>query len=216
MFKVTDAHEVTPLPADVLARFSALLAQAKQSGELEPTAMTVASADAAGRVSARTVLLKEFDERGFVFYTNFESNKGLQLQAHPRAALLFLWKAMVPNVADPTGSQGQVQVKIEGVIETVSDAQADAYFATRARDSQLGAWASLQSQTLTTPDALSVRMREFEQRFSGRAVARPPHWSGFRVRPDMIEFWTGGANRLHERERFECAHGVWQSRRLFP
>jgi pyridoxamine 5'-phosphate oxidase len=204
------------LPEHVLQRFTELLAQAKQSGELEPTAMTVASADANGRISARTVLLKGFDARGFVFYTNFESNKGRQLQAKPRAALLFLWKAMIPNVADATGSQGQVQVKVEGLIEVVSNAEADAYFASRARDSQLGAWASLQSQTLPTREALAQRMQECEQRFAGADVPRPPHWSGFRVRPDMIEFWTGGAHRLHERERFECVAGLWQSRSLYP
>lgn len=191
---------------EAFSEFRELIEAASQAGEPEPTAMTLASADPDGRVSARTVLLKELDGRGFVFYTNCESNKGRQLQANQRCALLFLWKTL----------QRQVQVKVEGRAEAVSHSEADAYFATRPRLSQIGAWASLQSQTLESRDQLLQRVREFEQRFDGQDVPRPPHWSGFRVVPEMIEFWYGGEFRLHERQRYELIDSHWQRRTLYP
>lgn len=194
------------LHAEALATFRDLLAQAQASSDPEPTAMTVATVGKNGRPSARTVLLKACDERGFVFYTNFESRKGRQLAVNPQAALLFHWKLLGHGV----------QVKIEGTVEPVSAAEADAYFATRPRDSQIGAWASKQSQTLESKDVLEARIKEFEQKFAGGDVPRPPHWSGFRVVPELIEFWYGAQFRLHERQRYERVDGAWHRRMLFP
>jgi len=195
------------LYAEALLTFTELLDEARVAGDPEPTAMTLASADADGRVSARTVLLKGFDERGFVFYTNLESHKGQQMAANPQVALLFLWK----------GLRQQVQVKIEGRVTPVEPAEADAYFASRPRDSQLGAWASLQSQTLDSRETFERRLAEFEARFANAPVPRPPHWSGRRVVPDMMEFWYGARYRLHERHRYERdGESQWSRRLLYP
>ncbi|MBL8242553.1 MAG: pyridoxamine 5'-phosphate oxidase, partial [Rhodanobacteraceae bacterium] len=187
---------------EAFTHFRDLQERARGAGDPEPTAMTLATADGRGRVSARTVLLKELDGRGFVFYTNFESNKGRQVLSHPQCALLFLWKTL----------DRQVQVTIEGIAEPVTHCEADAYFAQRPRMSQIGAWASKQSQTLSGRDELMDRVREFEQRFEGQDVPRPPHWSGFRVVPDMIEFWYGADYRLHDRLRYELVDGEWTKR----
>jgi len=197
---------MSDLYAEALITFRDLLDEAKSVGDPEPTAMTVATCDADGRPSARTVLLKDFDERGFVFYTNFNSRKGQQLRANPQAALLFLWKTL----------RYQVQAKIEGAVQPVSAAEADAYFASRPRASQIGAWASLQSETLDNRTTLDQRIADLEREFEGREVTRPPHWSGFRVVPDMIEFWYGVPARLHDRHRYERADGEWTKRLLYP
>jgi pyridoxamine 5'-phosphate oxidase len=195
------------LYAEALMTFTELLDEARVAGDPEPTAMTLASADPEGRVSARTVLLKGFDERGFVFYTNLESHKGQQMAANPQVALLFLWK----------GLRQQVQVKIEGRVEPVSEAEANAYFSSRPRASQLGAWASLQSQTLDSRETFEHRFEAFEAKFLDAPVPRPPHWSGRRVVPQMIEFWYGAQYRLHERQRYERdAEGNWARRMLYP
>jgi pyridoxamine 5'-phosphate oxidase len=194
------------IPKPVLETFAGLLAQARATSDPEPTAMTVATLGDDGQPSARTVLLKDVDERGFVFYTNFESRKGRQLSAHPKAALLLHWKLVGDGV----------QVKIEGSVERVSDAQADAYFASRPRPSQIGAWASLQSQTLDSREEFERRIDEVEARYEGNPVSRPPHWSGFRVMPVMIEFWYGARYRLHERHRHELVAGQWRERMLYP
>ena len=191
---------------EAFTHFRDLQERARGAGDPEPTAMTLATADGRGRVSARTVLLKELDGRGFVFYTNFESNKGRQVLSHPQCALLFLWKTL----------DRQVQVKIEGIAEPVTHCEADAYFAQRPRLSQIGAWASKQSQPLADRAELMARVREFEQRFEGQDVPRPPHWSGFRVVPDMIEFWYGAEYRLHDRLRYQCVDGEWGKRALYP
>ena len=202
-----------PPPAEVLQAFRTLLNAARASGDSEPTAMTLATAGADGAISARTVLLKDVDARGFVFYTNYNSNKGQDLAENPRVALLFLWKSLRLEAGlEPK----QVQVKIEGSVESVSASEADAYFAQRPRDSQIGAWASKQSETLASRDVLQQRINEFTAKFEGTEVPRPPHWSGFRVLPNMIEFWFGAAHRLHERVRHELVDGVWQNRTLFP
>ena len=197
---------MTDLYAEALDTFATLLAEATAGGDPEPTAMTVATCDAHGRPSARTVLLKAFDARGFVFYTNFESRKGRQLADNPQAALLFLWKQL----------REQVQVKIEGTVEPVDLAEADAYFASRPRPSQIGAWASLQSQTLDSRELFEARIDAFEKKFAGMDVPRPPHWSGFRVVPERIEFWYGAKFRLHERHHYERVDGQWRKRMLFP
>lgn len=191
---------------EALATFASLLDEAKASGDPEPTAMTVATVGRGGQPAARTVLLKAFDARGFVFYTNFDSRKGRQLAAQPFAALLFHWKHVREGV----------QVKIEGSVEPVSMAEADAYFASRPRGSQIGAWASLQSQPLDSRETFEARIAEFEREYEGRDVPRPPHWSGFRVVPERIEFWYGAQFRLHERQLYQRLQGVWHRRMLYP
>ena len=195
-----------PLYTSALATFSDLLEQAKQSIDPEPTAMTVATVGRDGRPAARTVLLKGFDERGFVFYTNFSSRKGRQLAANPQAALLFHWRHL---------SEG-VQVKIEGTVEPVSAEEADAYFANRPRGSQIGAWASLQSQPLASREQFEQRYADVEKQYEDAPVPRPPHWSGFRVVPERIEFWYGAQFRLHERQCYERNNGVWSQVMLYP
>jgi len=189
-----------------LETFNALLEQARQSQDPEPTAMTVATVGADGRPAARTVLLKTVDERGFVFFTNFNSRKGKHLAANPQAALLFHWKHL----------QEGVQVKIEGTVEPVSAAEADDYFAVRPRGSQIGAWASLQSQTLASRELFEQRVAEVEKKYEGIDVPRPPHWSGFRVVPERIEFWYGARFRLHERQCYQRTDGVWTQVMLYP
>ncbi len=197
---------MTDLYAEALATFARLIEDAKAAGDPDATAMTVATADAQGRPAARTVLLKAFDERGFVFYTNYHSRKGRQLTENPYAALLFLWKTL----------RDQVQVKIEGTVEPVGLVEADAYFASRPRPSQIGAWASLQSETLDSRDTFEARLDAFEKKFEGMDVPRPPHWSGYRVVPEMIEFWYGARFRLHERQHYERVDGAWSKRMLYP
>ena len=194
------------LTDEILATFNGLLAEAKASADPEPTAMTLATVGKGGRPAARTVLLKGLDARGFVFFTNFDSRKGRQLAGNPQAALLFHWKMIREGV----------QVKVEGTVEPVSAAEADAYFATRPRASQVGAWASLQSQTLPSREVFEQRMAEVEARYEGAEVPRPPHWSGFRVVPEMVEFWYGARYRLHERQRHERVDGGRQCRMLYP
>ncbi len=189
-----------------LHTFADLLEQAKQSIDPEPTAMTVATVGRDGRPAARTVLLKGFDERGFVFYTNFSSRKGRQLAANPQAALLFHWRHLREGV----------QVKIEGTVEPVSAEEADAYFASRPRGSQIGAWASLQSQPLASREQFEQRYADYEKQYEGAPVPRPPHWSGFRVVPERIEFWYGAQFRLHERQCYERNNGVWSQVMLYP
>ncbi len=196
------------LYAEALATFSTLFAQARAAGIPEPTAMTVATATPGGLPSARMALLKAHDERGFVFYTHLDGRKGRELQANPQAALLFFWKAL--------GEDG-VQVRIEGEAGIVDDAEADAYFAMRARASQLGAWASHQSETLDARETFERRFADVEREFEGRDVPRPPRWGGFRVAPRSIEFWYGAQFRLHERYLYaRGADGAWTKRMLYP
>ena len=192
--------------AEAITQVRDLLAQAQAAGEPEPTAMTLATADAGGRVSARVVLLKQLDERGFTFYTNYASDKASQLSARQNAALCILWK----------GLREKVQVRIEGMVEKTSAEESDTYFASRDRDSQIGAWASLQSQTLPERATLEARIADYARKFAGIAVPRPPHWGGYRVVPDMIEFWYGQRARLHERVRYDLADGTWSKRMLYP
>jgi pyridoxamine 5'-phosphate oxidase len=195
------------LPADLLTTFDDLFAEAESAGEPERTAMTLATATADGHPSARIVLLKAHDPRGFVFYTHLDGRKGRELQANPRAALLFHW----PRVRDG------VQVRIEGNVVLVDDAEADAYFASRPRGSQLGAWASLQSETLPSRETFEQRLADVEREFEGRDVPRPPRWTGFRVVPHALEFWYGARYRLHERHLHERdASGSWSTRMLYP
>ncbi|MEJ1248524.1 pyridoxamine 5'-phosphate oxidase [Denitratimonas tolerans] len=194
------------LPDEVLDTFGRLLEGARAAGDPEPTAMTLATKDPDGRLSARTVLLKAFDARGFVFYTNTLSRKGRALAAHPHAALLFHWKTL----------RDGVQVRIEGAVEPVEAAEADAYFASRPRESQIGAWASLQSEPLADRETFQARYAEVEARHAGQAVPRPPHWSGYRVVPEAVEFWYGARFRLHDRHAYRRVDGIWTRGLLYP
>lgn len=197
-----------PLHAEALDTFGRLLEEAGATGMADPNAMTVATAGRDGRPSARTVLLKSFDARGFAFYTHLDSPKGRDLRANPHAALLFLWRHL---------REAGVQVRIEGDVVQVDAAEADAYLASRPRMSQLGAWASTQSATLASREAFDARLAEVEARFEGGEVPRPPGWGGFRVVPVSFEFWYGAGFRLHERWCYERGgDDRWTKRMLYP
>ncbi|MFC5435763.1 pyridoxamine 5'-phosphate oxidase [Rhodanobacter umsongensis] len=194
------------LKSEILDTFLRLLDEAKASGDPEPTAMNLATVDASGRVASRIVLLKGVDERGFRFHTNYQSDKGSQLEARAQVALCFHWKQL----------RNGVQVRVEGAARKLQEEESDAYFASRPRQSQIGAWASLQSQTLPDRDTFEQRVARYEQQFEGREVTRPPHWGGFVVEPDMLEFWYGAEFRLHERVRWDRHGQTWTSRMLYP
>lgn len=190
---------------DPHALFDTWFAEAKAAEPNDPDAMALATADEVGNPSVRMVLLKGHDARGFVFYTNIESNKGRELAENPHAALLFHWKSL------------RRQVRIEGHVETVSAAEADTYFATRSRASQLGAWASRQSRPLDSRAKFEAEYKAAHERFDGVDVPRPPHWSGFRVVPLTIEFWQDRPHRLHERRLFLAQEGgEWAESLLYP
>ncbi|MDB4908300.1 MAG: Pyridoxamine 5-phosphate oxidase [Gemmatimonadetes bacterium] len=195
------------IPADPIARFSELLGAATRLDRSvlpEPTAFTLATVSPQGQPSARILLLKHVDDRGFVFYTNLESRKGRELLWAGRAAMCFHWQLL------------ERQVRVEGTVEQVSDEEADAYFASRARGSQLGAWASLQSQPMESPSDLDARVAEFEARFADGPVPRPLHWSGFRLVPVRIEFWHNMPSRLHQRHLYERDGSAWRTSLLYP
>ncbi|MGA9583238.1 MAG: pyridoxamine 5'-phosphate oxidase [Allosphingosinicella sp.] len=189
---------------DPHALFEEWLAEARLTEPNDPTAMALATADAQGRPSVRMVLMKGHDERGFVFYTNLDSRKGVELDVSRRAALLFHWKSL------------RRQVRIEGPVEPVSGAEADSYFASRGRDSQLGAWASDQSRPLDSRATFEARFEEVRLRFEGGDVPRPPRWGGWRVAPERIELWSDRAHRLHERRFFTRAAEGWSEGLLYP
>lgn len=192
------------MATDPLALFDEWFAEARTSEINDPEAMALATADASGQPSVRMVLLKGHGPDGFVFYTNEQSAKGEDLAANSRAALLFHWKSL------------RRQVRVEGPVEGVPDARADAYFASRARDSQLGAWASDQSRPLDRREMFEQRFEEAMQRFEGEEVPRPPHWRGYRVVPERIEFWLDRPYRLHERRLFTRDDGGWREGLLYP
>ena len=199
---------MTDLYAEAISTFATLFEEARAGKEIDPTAMTVATADVDGRPSARTVLLKAFDERGFVFFTHLGSRKGRELNENRQAALLFLWRSL---------REAGVQVRVEGEAQLVSAAEADAYFASRPRMSQVGAWASMQSQPLASREEFEQRLQRFEAQFEGRDVPRPDGWSGIRIVPQRIEFWYGVDFRLHERWFYEAdGAGNWSKRLLYP
>ena len=196
----------SPLYREAIATLKQLLEEAAASGDPEPTAMNLATLAAEGRVSSRIVLLKHLDEAGLCFFTNYESAKGAELAAHAQAALSFHWKTL----------RDQVQVRVEGRVSQLDAEASDAYFATRPRPSQVGAWASLQSQPLPDRATFEARVEAVEARFAGVPVTRPPHWGGYRLVPDTIEFWYGARYRLHERVRYECRNGSWRTGLVYP
>jgi pyridoxamine 5'-phosphate oxidase len=193
-----------PIYLEALQRFESLLERAKQTSLREPTAVTLATVDTEARPSARVVLLRGFDERGFAFYTNSQSKKGLDLTANPVAALCFFWDEL------------REQVRVQGTVEIVGDTESDEYWQTRARESQIGAWASAQSERLDNRETLEARFAECERRFADQSVPRPEHWHGYRVVADRIEFWTGRDARLHDREVYERASDGWSKYLLYP
>ena len=192
------------MAADPIALFDAWFAKARASEPNDPEAMALATADAAGQPSLRMVLLKGHGPDGFVFYTNLDSRKGGELAANPQAALLFHWKSL------------RRQVRVEGPVSAVDEAEADAYFASRSRNSRLGAWASDQSRPLDRRETFVERVSAVSARFDGQEVPRPPRWSGFRVRPDRIELWEDGEHRLHRRRLFTRAGDGWSEGLLYP
>jgi pyridoxamine 5'-phosphate oxidase len=189
---------------DPFQLFDDWFAEARAREPNDPNAMALATADSDGRPSVRMVLLKGRGRDGFVFYTNQDSRKGQELAENPQAALLFHWKSL------------RRQVRIEGKVARVSSEEADSYFATRGRDSQLGAWASSQSSPLSDRSEFERRYEEIRERFEGMQVARPPHWGGFRVEPQLIEFWTDRPHRLHERRLFKRSGDRWSEGLLYP
>jgi pyridoxamine 5'-phosphate oxidase len=197
-----DDHEVDPNP---ISQFRRWFDEARATGLPLPEAMTLASANSGGVPSARLVLLKQVDEDGFVFYTNYQSRKALELEANPFAALVFYWPQL------------DYQVRIEGSVTRTSVAESDEYFQTRPRESQIGAHASPQSEVIPGRDILESRFAELERLYRDRVIERPLHWGGYRVRPERIEFWKSRPGRLHDRLRYERQEdGTWQHFRLAP
>ena len=198
----------TPYPVqNPLSRFNRLFAQAQKldrSVMPDPNAMSLATVGMSGHPSVRIVLMKHFDEDGFVFYTNLDGRKGRELRTHPVAAVNFHWAAL------------EVQVRAEGPVTQVSDEEADEYFATRPRESQIGAWASIQSQAIEHANDLTDRVAEYERKFDGTQVPRPPFWSGFRLTPERIEFWKARPGRLHERHLYTRSGESWTMETLYP
>lgn len=205
MAEKKQGEELIILDGDPFAIFGEWLAEAEASEPNDPTAMALSTVDEKGRPSSRMVLLKAWDERGFVFYTNFESRKGQQLLSQPYAALLFHWKSL------------RRQIRIEGRMEVVTQQEADAYFASRPKGAQIGAWASKQSSPMESRLAFEKRIAQFTAKYAVGSVPRPENWSGFRIIADRMEFWRDRRFRLHDRADYQLdEQGQWIGRRLYP
>ncbi|MFO7703691.1 MAG: pyridoxamine 5'-phosphate oxidase [Halopseudomonas sp.] len=191
-------------PAEPLSLFATWFEQAVEIESTEANAMMLATVDAAGQPHLRTLLLKGMDDRGFVFFTNYQSAKGQQLQAHPQAAMNFWWHDL------------ERQVRIEGLVERISAEESDAYYHSRPLGSRLGAWASPQSQVIANRDVLEEKLEQLQQQYTDQTPERPPHWGGFRLKPELIEFWQGRSSRLHDRLNYRLVQGSWQRERLAP
>ncbi len=203
-YKLQSLSEKDAAP-DAIVQFNTWWQEAIQSEIDEVNAMTLATASADGIPAARIVLLKGFDDRGFVFFTNYESFKGMQLAENPRACLVFFWKEL------------ERQVRITGLVEKVSDAESDAYFNSRPEGSRIGAWASPQSQVIESREWLQEREKTYAKDFSGKPLQRPAHWGGYRVKPVTIEFWQGRHSRLHDRLQYTLeGNNEWKIERLAP
>lgn len=190
--------------SDLLEEFQQWMAEAEKSEPNDPTSMSLATVDTDGQPSVRMVLLKNADERGFVFYTNFESQKGSELLATPKAALCFHWKSL------------RRSIRVQGDVEKVTDAEADAYFASRPRDSRIGAWASQQSRPMDSRFSLEKAVAKYAAKFGVGDIPRPDYWSGFRVIPTRMEFWRDRPFRLHERRQYSKTAGGWSENILYP
>lgn len=196
--------DIADVLSDPIAQFSQWFNAALQAGIPEPNAMHLSTVSPTGRPSGRVVLIKEVDKRGFVFYTNYESQKGQNVIARPVAALTFFYPEL------------ERQIRIEGVVEKVSEVESDTYFNSRPRGSQLGAWVSHQSTVIHSREVLEARQRELEAQFANQPIPRPAHWGGFRLIPDLIEFWQGRPSRLHDRIRYRLVDNSWVIERVSP
>jgi pyridoxamine 5'-phosphate oxidase len=193
------------MAADPFEQFRLWFHAAIAADVLEANAMTLATATPDGRPSARIVLLKGFDDRGFTFHTNYRSRKGAELESNPQAALVLYWAPL------------ERQVRIEGRVDRINEAESDEYFQTRPTEARLGAWASPQSEVIHGRNGLEARFHELEREYAGRNVPRPPHWGGYRLEPDSVEFWQGGPHRIHDRLRYRRReHGGWDLERMAP
>lgn len=190
--------------SDPLTFFNQWFTEAHAAHVPEVNAMTLATIDAQNKPHARVVLLKGLDEKGFLFFTNYDSNKGHQIEANPNVALVFFWREL------------ERQVRVEGCVEKISDEESDLYFHSRPEGSQLGAWSSPQSKEIIEREILEKNYNDFKQKFAGGQIPRPPHWGGYCVVPDKIEFWQGRSNRMHDRIIFTLVNGDWQRHRLAP
>jgi len=203
-YKLLSLNE-TGVACNPIEQFTEWWSAAIKSNIDDVNAMTLGTATTNGKTSLRIVLLKGYDEKGFTFYSNYESNKGIELEANPQASILFFWKEL------------QRQVRIEGIVEKLTAAESDAYFVSRPKGSRIGAWASPQSRTIKTRNELENNFAKYQQQFNEKDIPRPLHWGGYRIKPHLIEFWQGRPNRLHDRIQYSLQKdNTWKIERLAP
>lgn len=195
---------VDKLLPDPIEQFELWFKEAESAGVQEPNTMTLATVNQSGQPTIRVVLMKEITDQGLVFYSNFRSRKGRELKKNPRAALNFYWQSM------------ERQVRFDGAVTMIPHSKSDNYFQTRPRGSQLGAWVSAQSEAIPSRDYLEDQLKSFESKFEGKDIPRPPHWGGYLLTPERVEFWQGRENRLHDRIQYTCVNSLWEKCRLAP